>query len=46
MIYALVLAPVWAPTGWQRVADTTLHYTVPILAVLGYLLVGPGRGSP
>ena len=41
VIYALVLAPLWDPTGWQKVADQTLHYAVPVLAVLGYLLFGP-----
>jgi hypothetical protein len=41
VIYALVLAPLWNPTGWQRVADETLHYTVPILAVVSFLVVGP-----
>jgi hypothetical protein len=41
VVYALVLAPLWSPTGWQRVADETLHYTVPILAVVSYLVAGP-----
>lgn len=41
LIYALVLAKVWEPTGWQKVADETLHYSVPFLAVMGYLLFGP-----
>ncbi len=41
VIYALVLAPLWDPTGWQRVADQTLHYAVPVLAVVGYPLFGP-----
>ena len=41
LIYALVLAKVWEPTGWQKVADETLHYSVPFLAVAGYLLFGP-----
>ncbi|MGH8824265.1 MAG: Pr6Pr family membrane protein [Jiangellaceae bacterium] len=41
VIYALVLAPLWNPTGWQRVADETLHYTVPILAVVSFLVAGP-----
>lgn len=46
-IYALVLAKVWEPTGWQKIADETLHYSVPTLAVLGYLLFGPRpRFSP
>ena len=41
VIYILVLAPLWNPTGWQRVADETLHYTVPLLAIVSYLVVGP-----
>jgi hypothetical protein len=41
VIYALVLAKVWEPTGWQKVADNTLHYSVPTLAVVGCLLFGP-----
>lgn len=41
LIYALVLAKVWDPTGWQKVADETLHYSVPALAIAGYLLFGP-----
>jgi hypothetical protein len=41
VIYALVLAPIWDPTGWSRVADETLHYAVPVLAVFGYVLFGP-----
>jgi hypothetical protein len=41
VIYALALAPLWHPTCWQKVADQTLHYAVPVLAVVGYLLLGP-----
>ncbi len=41
VVYAWLLAPLWDPTGWQRVADETLHYTVPVLAVVSYLVVGP-----
>jgi hypothetical protein len=41
VIYALVLAQTGDPTGWQKVADETLHYPVPILAVVGFLLFGP-----
>jgi hypothetical protein len=41
LIYALVLAKIWEPTGWQKIADETLHYSVPTLAVVGYLLFGP-----
>ena len=41
LIYALVLAKVWEPTGWQKIADETLHYSVPTMAVVGYLVFGP-----
>jgi hypothetical protein len=41
LVYALVLAPIWNPTGWAKVADQTLHYAVPVLAVLSYLVAGP-----
>jgi hypothetical protein len=41
LVYALVLAPIWNPTGWTKVADQTLHYAVPALAVLSYLFAGP-----
>lgn len=41
LVYAVVLAPLWEPTGWQKVADQTLHYTVPALAVVAYLVAGP-----
>ena len=41
VIYALVLAQLWAPTGWQKIVDETLHYSVPIFAVGGFLLFGP-----
>ncbi|MGH3735435.1 MAG: Pr6Pr family membrane protein [Micromonosporaceae bacterium] len=41
LVYAFVLAAIWQPVGWYKVADQTLHYTVPLLAVLGYLLFGP-----
>ncbi len=41
LIYAIVLAPIWSPTGFAKVADQTLHYLVPVLAVLSYIVVGP-----
>ena len=41
LVYAVVLAPIWNPTGWTKVADQTLHYAVPILAVLAYVMAGP-----
>ena len=41
LIFALVLEPIWESGGWQRVADVTLHYVVPPMAVIGFLLFGP-----
>ncbi len=41
LIYGIVLARLWQPVAWYKVADQTLHYLVPALAVLGYLLFGP-----
>ncbi|MGH3648486.1 MAG: Pr6Pr family membrane protein [Micromonosporaceae bacterium] len=41
IVYAVILAAIWKPEGWYRVADQTLHYAVPIGFVLGYLLFGP-----
>jgi hypothetical protein len=41
LVYAISLAPIWNPTGWDRVADQTLHDATPVLCVLTYLLAGP-----
>lgn len=41
LVYAVILASIWQPAGWYKVADQTLHYLVPIGFVLGYLLFGP-----
>ncbi|MGH3716908.1 MAG: Pr6Pr family membrane protein [Micromonosporaceae bacterium] len=41
LVYAVVLASIWKPIGWYKVADQTLHYSVPIIVVVGYLLFGP-----
>lgn len=41
LVYAVILAPIWNPTGWTKVADQTLHYAVPVLAVLTYVMAGP-----
>jgi hypothetical protein len=41
VIYALVLAQLWDPTGWQKIADETLHYSVPVMAIGGFLFFGP-----
>jgi len=39
-VYAVLLAPVWNPTGLARVADAGLHYLTPAL-YLGWWLAGP-----
>ena len=43
-IYAFVLSGLWAPTGWQWLADVALHYAVP-LAYLGWWLLVAPHGS-
>lgn len=42
--YHLVLAGLWAPEGWFRVADVTLHYVTPLLYIVWWLLFQP-RGK-
>jgi hypothetical protein len=41
LVYHVVLAPLYHPTGWSFVADELLHTAVPVLAVAGWLLFGP-----
>lgn len=43
-IYATVLAQLWEPQGWQFIADALLHYVMPVLYLL-YWLVGAPKGS-
>ena len=42
-IYSIVLAPLWAPTGAQKVADELLHHAVPVAYVLAWLVLAPHR---
>lgn len=44
--YHLLLRHVWAPQGLQWIADMLLHYVMPILFFLHWLLVLPGRRLP
>ncbi len=44
--YHLLLRHVWAPQGMQWIADMLLHYVMPILFFLHWLLVLPGRKMP
>jgi len=41
VIYGTVIAPHTNPQGIELVNDVILHYLVPTLAVLGFVLVGP-----
>lgn len=41
--YHLLLREVWDPQGAQKVADVTLHYVTPALAVLWWLLAPPAQ---
>ena len=36
--YHFLLANIWAPTGWQKVADVSLHYVVPALYITYWFL--------
>lgn len=44
LIYSVALRTVAGPGGWWALAASGLHYVVPALAVVGWLLVGP-RGA-
>ncbi len=44
VVFHLALASLQELTGWDLVADTILHTLSPILAVVGWLLLGP-RGA-
>lgn len=39
--YAVVLAPLTSHTGLARLTDVSVHYVVPIMTILGWLLFGP-----
>jgi hypothetical protein len=44
IVYHLLLRNVWAPQGFQLLADNVLHYAVPI-ATLAYWIVYPPRAK-
>ncbi len=44
--YHLILADLWDPQGWQKIADVVLHYVTPILFVLDWLLFVPKASVP
>ncbi len=41
LVYAIVLAPISNPQGWQAVANDGLHFVVPTLTVFVWLVAGP-----
>jgi len=41
LTYNIVLRPLWAPTGYQKLADELLHVAVPLLFFLYWLLFAP-----
>jgi hypothetical protein len=43
LVYNLILRSLWAPTGWQLVADNLLHVIVPLLYVLYWVSFTPKR---
>lgn len=43
LVYLVVLRPVVDLDGWSAVADSLLHYVVPVLAVTGWVVYGPRR---
>jgi hypothetical protein len=38
LAYHFLLANVWDPKGWQKVADVSLHYVVPIIYIIYWFL--------
>jgi hypothetical protein len=43
LVYVVVLRPIVDLDGWWAVADTLLHYVVPLLVVVGWFVYGPRR---
>jgi hypothetical protein len=41
LFYHFVLAGLWAPEGWFKLADVTLHYVTPCLYILWWLAFQP-----
>ena len=40
LVYFFILASLWQPEGWWRVADTTLHYVTPVIYTAWWLIAG------
>ena len=44
IVYHLLLAGLWAPEGWQLLADRLLHTVTPAMVALGWLAFDDKRG--
>ncbi len=44
VVYSLFLRSVWAPVGWNAVADHALHDVMPLLTVLYWFIFAPKSG--
>lgn len=42
IVYSIALRSIWAPTGWQKIADHALHDATPILFLLAWILAPHG----
>jgi hypothetical protein len=43
IVYLIALRPISDTEGWSAVSDAGLHYVSPVVAVVGWLVVGPRR---
>jgi hypothetical protein len=43
LVYFFILSSLWNPQGWARIADTLLHYVMPVL-YLGFWIVFVRKG--
>lgn len=41
LVYVFLLRQIWDPQGWLRVADTLLHYVMPAVFILYWLIFVP-----
>ncbi len=41
IVYNVILRFLWAPTGWQKVADELLHLVIPLFFILYWMLFVP-----
>lgn len=44
IVYSLLLRGLWAPTGWQKLADVLMHDVIPVAYLLWWLAFAPKGG--